>query len=488
MSLLQSYLTPQAYRALQVDRLIARAKSAAPLSFHDYIERVNPRYRWYSYVEHLADALQRVADDELTRLMIFAPPRHGKSELVSRLFPAYYLIRHPEQWVGINSYSADLAYTFSRNARDNYTRIGGTLRDDAYAVKQWETGKGGGLWAAGVGGPITGKGFHLGIIDDPLKNAEDAASLTIREKQWDWYQSTFYTRQEPGAAIILIQTRWHEDDLSGRIVATESDEPERWYVIHMEAIKEDEPPDYPDSFHVIADGRQPGAALNPDRYPLEKLEKIRNRIGLYFFGALYQQRPRPRSGDMFKREHFEIVPVCPRMEKVVRYWDKAGTKDAGAFTAGVLMGRANGTYYVLDMVMGQWDAPDRERVISQTMATDKASYGHVITYIEQEPGSGGKESAQSTIRNNAGYSVIADRPTGDKATRAEPLAAQAGIGNVKLLSGAWNQRYLNILTSFPRGAIKDPVDASSGAFSHLVMVNSVLPMSKELQAASKWRM
>jgi predicted phage terminase large subunit-like protein len=457
------------------------------LSFRAFVNRVNPRYRWYPYVERLAAVLEEVAAGRIDRLMIFAPPRHGKSELVSRLFSAYYLYRNPSRWVGINSYSAELAYTFSRNARDNYSRVGGTLRDDAYAVKQWETGKGGGLWAAGVGGPITGKGFHLGIIDDPIKNAEDAGSLVIRDKQWDWYQSTFYTRQEPDAAIVVIQTRWHEDDLSGRLIASEVDAPEGWTVLHLEAIKDDESPNYPATMTLLPDERKPNTALNSERYPLDKLEKIRQRIGLFFFGALYQQRPRPRDGGMFKREWFEVIKTAPRMDRLVRYWDKAGTKDAGAYSAGVLIGRAKKEFIVLDVIMGQWEASVREGVISQTLATDKAAYGHVVTYVEQEPGSGGKESAESTVRNNPGYAVKTDRPTGDKATRAEPFASQAGIGNVKLLAAAWNQRYLDILTSFPKGAVKDPVDGSSGAFFHVSMGSNGLPPTAGLEQISKWK-
>lgn len=440
----------------------------------EFVGRVNPRYRWYPHVAALGEVLERVADGELTRLMIFAPPRHGKSELVSRLFSAYYLYRHPRRWVGVNSYAAELAYTFSRSARDSYTRAGGRLRADAYAVKQWETGQGGGLWAAGVGGPITGKGFHLGIIDDPLKNAADAASVVVRDGQWDWYQSTFYTRQEPGAAIVLIQTRWHDDDLAGRLIAAEVDEPEGWAVVHLAAIREEEPPDYPATMTLLPDPRLPGEALNPARYPREKLEAIAGRIGSHYFGALYQQRPRPRSGGMFRREWFQVVAAAPRCQSYVRYWDKAGTQDGGAYTAGVMMGVAEGVYYVVDVVMGQWAAAERERVISQTLAADAAAYGQVATYIEQEPGSGGKESAESTIRRNAGYVVVADRPTGDKAARAEPLAAQAGIGNVRLVAGAWNGRYLDVMTAFPKGTIKDPVDASSGAFAKLAGVMPAL--------------
>lgn len=447
----------------ELDSLIAEID--LPLRFREFVDTVNSRYQWYPYVERLADVLQRVADGEIKRLMVFMPPRHGKSELVSRLFSAYYLYRHPNRWVGVNSYAAELAYTFSRNARDNYTRLGGKLRGDAAAVKHWETGQGGGLWAAGVGGPITGKGFHLGIIDDPLKNALEAASETTRQRHKDWYDSTFYTREEPDGAIIVIQTRWHEDDLSGYILNKESEEPEYWHIVHYEAIKESEPPKYPASCQIEPDSRQPGAALAPQRYPLDKLNKIAGKIGDYFFGALYQQTPRPREGNMFKRHWFEIVPQVPVDAARVRYWDKAGTQDGGAFTAGVLMARdKDGVYYVEDVLRGQWGATERERVVRQTAEIDGK---RVEIWVEQEPGSGGKESAEATIRGLAGFVIRADRVTGDKVTRAEPFAAQAGGLNVKLKKAAWNDSYLERLTAFPNGTYKDDVDASSGAFNKL---------------------
>ena len=276
------------------------ARRGHALAFPAFVSRVNPRYAWYPYLSQLSAVLERVVSGELTRLMIFAPPRHGKSELVSRLFAAYYLYRHPARWVGLNSYAAELAYTLSRNARENYTRAGRALSDTAWGVRHWETDRGGGMWAAGVGGPITGKGFHLGIIDDPVKNAEDAASETIRARQWDWYRSTFYTRQEPAAAIVVIQTRWHADDLSGRLLAHETVEPEYWHVVHLPALKE-EPPAYPPTVTLEPDARRDGEALAPARYPADKLAGIMRANGDYYWGALYQQRPRGRDGNMFKR-------------------------------------------------------------------------------------------------------------------------------------------------------------------------------------------
>lgn len=176
------------------------------LTLKQFVSKVYPRYEWYRHCEVLANVLQRVADGKLKRVMIFMPPRGGKSQLTSKLFPAYMLYKYPQKWVGLNSYAAELAYTFSRSSRDAYRDIGGSLREDASAVKNWESPEGGGCWAAGVGGPITGKGFgSVGIIDDPLKNAEEALSERIRNKQKDWYGSTFYTRAEPDAAIVIVQ-------------------------------------------------------------------------------------------------------------------------------------------------------------------------------------------------------------------------------------------------------------------------------------------
>ena len=435
-------------------------------SFVDFIAKVNPKYKWYPHVKKLSDVLERVERGEVKRLMIFMPPRHGKSELVSRLFSAYYLYKHPDKWVGINSYAAELAYTFSRNSRDNYRTSGGILKGDAAAVKQWETGKGGGLWAAGVGGPITGKGFDLGIIDDPIKNADEAASEVIREKHKDWYNSTFYTREEPSGAIIIIQTRWHEDDLSGWLLSQEDEEePEHWHIVHFEAIKEDDEPDYPATCTIEHDNRKTGEALAPMRYPLEKLNKISKRIGSYFFGALYQQRPKPREGNMFKRQWFDVVDKIPENIKHVRYWDKAGTKDGGAYTAGVLMAvDEDNIFYVEDIVRGQWAAGQREAIIKSTAQMDGED---VIIWVEQEPGSGGKESAESTIKNLAGFSVYADKVTGDKVTRAEPFQAQCEGKNVKLKKADWNYGYLERLTGFPNAKYKDDIDASSGAFNKL---------------------
>lgn len=446
------------------------ASTEPPLSFRAFVQRVKPSYVWYRHCEALAAVLQRVADDDLRRVMVFLPPRHSKSESVSRLFTAYYLYRHPERWVGVTSYAADLAYTLSRASRDHYRSAGGSLRGDAGAVKHWESPQGGGLWAAGVGGPITGKGFHLGVIDDPLKNAEEAASETIRAKQKEWYQSTFYTREEPGGSIVVIQTRWNEDDLAGWLLSEETGEdgsPEGWHVVRQAALAE-EGPDLPPSCTREPEWRQDGEALCPERYPVAKLKKIESRIGSYHFGALYQQRPTARQGDFFQRAWFPIVGALPAGGTLVRYWDKAGAAPGkGDYTVGLLMARTpDGRFWVVDVQRFQKRASERNALIVQTAELDRQRYGRVKTYVEQPPGLA-KESTDEVIRLLAGFPAYPDKVSKDKIERAEPFQAQAMAGNVSLLRGEWNEPYLRELAAFPTGAHDDQVDGSSGAFMQL---------------------
>lgn len=263
------------------------------LDLKRFASAVNPKFQMYRHCAALAGCLERIASGELKRLMVFMPPRHGKSELVSRIFPAYFLYRNPHKWVGLASYSGELAFALSRAARAYYESQGRRLSAAASSMRQWETQAGGGLWSAGVGGPITGKGFHLGLIDDPLKNAAEASSATVRAKQKDWYQSTFYTRQEPGGALVLIMTRWDEDDLAGWLLSREESglEAEGWRIIHLPALAEAAPPVVPESCTLEPDWRAPGQALCPERFDAERLRKTMASVGRFYAQALYQQRP-----------------------------------------------------------------------------------------------------------------------------------------------------------------------------------------------------
>jgi len=432
---------------------------ATPLSFDAWLSRVSPHLCWdWPHLVHLRRYLEAVTAGEILRLMIFEPPRHGKSEQVTIHYPAYRLERDPTLRVIIGSYNETLAARFSRRTR-RIVEARLALSRERTAAVDWETERDGGLRAVGVGGGITGHGGQLILVDDPIKNREEADSATYRERVWDWWRDDLYTRLEPGGAIILIMTRWHQDDLAGRILASE-DAP-NWTVVRLPALAEEGDPL----------GRQVGAALCPQRYDVAALAKIRLVLGEHSFAALYQQRPLPAEGGLFKAAWFaqrlteaEVGPL----EALVRYWDKAASAGQGDYTVGVLMGRsAEGRYVVLDVVRGRWETFERERVIVSTAARDRERWGEVAIWLEQEPGSGGADSARATIRALAGYAARAETATGQKTARAEPFAAQAGAGNVSLLRGAWNDPWVDELCVFPHGEHDDQVDATSGAFNRL---------------------
>lgn len=431
---------------------------------------MHPRYVFYPHCERLIAQLQRVADGELRRLMVFMPPRHSKSETVSRLFPAYYLRRHPARFVGLASYGADLAYTLSRAARGFFQLSDGALDPSAFGVKHWQTLSGGGMWATGVGGPATGKGASLAIVDDPVKDAEEAQSAAVRARHTDWWQSTWSTRFEPDAAAVLLQTRWNEADLAGWLLEQErdGDEPEGWHVLNMPAIAEAPRGDWPASVTLEPDPRPVGAALCEPRYPLDRLRKVESRIGAYWFSALYQQRPAPRSGGLFGRA-VAILPAAPaQLARLVAYADKAGAAEGkGDHTAVALMAELPGrTYLVVDVLRGQWPAAARNAAIRERLTLWRARYGAFRVVIEQPPGLG-KESTEALIKDLAGFAAFADPVHANKVERAEPFAAQWQAGNVALLAGPWNAAYLDELRAFPHGRNDDQVDASSGAFRQL---------------------
>lgn len=403
------------------------------------------------------------------RLILATPPRHGKSELTSRYLPAWYVSHFPHNRVILTTYEASFAASWGRKARqlveENGHHFGVTVDPKSHASDSWTLlGADGGMSTAGVGGPITGKGADLLIVDDAVKNYEEAQSEVYREKTRDWFSSTAYTRLEPGGSVVIIGTRWHEDDLPGWIERELSHE--GWKVVRFPAIAEQDDPL----------GRTPGEALWPERYPIKRLLQIKQTLGSYQFSALYQQRPTPDEGGLFKRPWFSTMSAPPapvNLKQICRGWDKAGTERGGDYSAGVLMGETReGLWVVLDVIKGQWSSFERNKIIYQTAQSDCALYGRrVQIWVEQEPGSGGKESAEYTIRQLAGYYVQAEKPTGDKSVRAQPFAAQCEAGNVRLVQAPWNKDYVDELCLFPNGTHDDQVDASALAFSKLALAS-----------------
>ena len=271
---------------------------------HKYIKEVSPTYKFYKVHAALIRELQKIIDGTNKRLIIQIPPRIGKSYLASRLFPAGYLTAYPDRSVGLVSYAAELAEGFSRTARSYYVDSGGALDPHKMAVNDWGTQSSGGLWAAGVGGAITGRSGSLLIVDDPVRNQADADSGLQMEKLWDWYTSTLYTRLEPQVgAIVVIQTRWSENDLIGRLLEHEKnvdeEERENWTILDLPALYEPERPELPSNCTVIPDWRtEPDEALCPQRFTTKDYYKNR-ALSPRQFAALYQQRPAPEAGNLF---------------------------------------------------------------------------------------------------------------------------------------------------------------------------------------------
>jgi predicted phage terminase large subunit-like protein len=440
------------------------------------------------------------------RVILCVPPRNGKSELASRRLPAYALGRNPDLEIIATSYGADLASMMNRDVQQiidapEYAKLfpdtklnsanvrttaqGSYLRNnDIFEI----VGRKGQYRSGGIGGALTGMGAMLGIIDDPVKNRDEADSETYREKIWRWFTSTFRTRLDnPNAAIVIMLTRWHEDDLAGRLLKLEADnaDAERWQLISLPALLDDIPDPAEDakryqSYIEFDQRRTLGEPLWPARFPLTTLRalKVYNPED---YEALQQQRPTIPGGAMFPRAKFRIIDrddwIAFDSFTFVRGWDKGGTEDGGAYTAGVLIAydpdrRYGVNFIVIDTQRIQYEELNRERLIRQTAQLDASLYGDVMVFIEQEPGSGGKDSALNTIRNTlAGFDAEKEPASGkgQKATRWRPFSAQVKADNVALVAGDWVEAYLAELSKLPSGKYKDQADASAIAFNRLAL-------------------
>jgi predicted phage terminase large subunit-like protein len=426
----------------------------------DFARHVDRGYQTAPHLAEIATWLERVERGDVRRLMIFAPPRHGKSKLASELFPAWCVGRDASQQFMIASHSAELAYTFSRNVRnmiemDTYRELfpDTKLSADNATVQRWTLDgyTRPAMLAVGVGGNPTGQGAKIAIIDDPVGGASDADSVTQRETLYQWYVSTIRPRLEPAGAIILMMQRWHEDDLAGRLLRDAQRDGEQWHVVTMPAIDEH------------------GAALWPERWPLSELEAIRS-VSARSFEAKYMQRPRPAEGALFKRGWLRTADAAPQGLRWVRYWDLAySVKQSGDNSATIsgAMG-SDGTIYLRRGWAGREETPDLRRRIKTTMLNErrdrhgieKAMHGgSVVQDLRREP----------ELLGIALEAVDVDR---DKIARATPVADRAEAGKLvfareTLADDAWIASWIDELCAFPFGAHDDRVDAVSGVFGML---------------------
>lgn len=439
--------------------------------FHKLIKQVYPNYKFYKFHAVLIEQLQKILDGECNRLILQVPPRTGKSLLSSQLLPAAYLMAHPNRFVGISSYSAELSQGFSRKAREFYKEAGGQLDPVQQAVNAWGTQGGGGLWAAGVGGAITGRSGHLLIIDDPVKNREEAESSRMMDKLWDWYASTLYTRLEPEAgAIVAIQTRWSENDMIGQLIENEfnvSDKGrENWTIVDLPALYEDpgSRPLLPDHCEVIDDWREEeGEALCPQRYDEDDYERIREAIGSREFASLYQQRPAPVGGNMFDPswwQYYSHDTIIPDFERVLLSIDCTFTDtNTSDFVVGIVVGQAGPNFYVLDLYR------ERTDVIGTMAMVARMHKRHQLDGTVIELAASGYAVYQMAKKKVPG--LIGFKPEKSKQARAAGIVPVVEAGNVYLpVSSTWLDSFISEFSLFPASKNDDQVDALTMAINY----------------------
>lgn len=428
-------------RAMAAREQRRRLSIKASLDFDLWLSVVTPSFNWsWPHLVYIKKELRRVAIGEIKKLMIFMPPRHGKTECVTIRYPAWYLEQNPDKRVIVGCYNQILANKFSRKTR-RITRERIILSNERVAVEDWETIAGGGYRAIGVGSGITGQGGDLVIIDDPVKSREEANSITYRERVWEWYTDDLYTRLEPDAAIILIMTRWHDDDLAGRIL--NSDDAKNWSVISLPALAEANDPL----------GRIEGAALCPERYNENKLHEIQN-IQKANFQALYQQRPTAVEGAILKREYWRYYKELPKLSRIVQSWDTAfKTKKENDYSVCLTFGINDTGFYILDRWKQRVEFPDLKRVVIQ-----KAEQFHPNEILIEDKASG--QSLIQEIRRDTRLPIIAIQVDKDKIARANASTGILEAGRCYLPeSSFWVLDFIDVCASFPNGAHDDDIDA-----------------------------
>lgn len=440
----------------------------------DYIVASDTRYKagWFhrEVCAKLDQFLLDVRAGKSPRLMLFAPPRHGKSEMVSRRFPTMALGRDPDLSIISASYGADLASRINRDCQrileeTKYhqlfpeTKIWGknirTVADGSWLRNSdvFEVvGKRGVYRSSGIGGGITGMGADILIIDDPIKDAEQAYSETYREKVWEWYTSTAYTRVMPGGGILIILTRWHEDDLAGRLIEAQKNGGEKWEVVSYPAIAETE------EAH-----RHVGEALHPERWPLEALERIQKAVGTRVWTSLYQQRPAPLEGGLIKLDWIQRYAEPPAVfNRIIQSWDTAfKAEELNDPSVCTTWGETNTGYYLLNVWKDRVEYPSLKRAaISLAMKYDPS-----LILVED------KASGQSLIQDlklSTSLPILAVDPEGDKVIRLMSVSALFEGGRVFLPTAAdWMMDYEAELSTFPNAAHDDQADSTSQALKYL---------------------
>lgn len=420
---------------------------------------------------HLAtlnEEIVRTANTWNGRLLVMMPPRHGKSELVSHYTPAWYLGNNPHHQIILASYEMEFATGWGLKARDTFAQMApdlwGINRLGRDAASHWTpAGYAGGMVCSGARGAISGKGGNLLIIDDPIKNEIEASSPTYRNRNWDWWQTTFSTRAEPGASIIIVMTRWHMDDLIGRLLVEMKAGGEQWRILRLCALH-----DPRISAGSITDWREEGEALWPWRWPKDELERIKRNRGGYTWNALYQQVPAPPEGNVVLRTWWQYWTELPEgIDEWIQSWDMT-FKDAtgSSFVVGQLWARKGANKFLIDQI--------RERL------TFTATLGALRGFTKRHPQTGAiliedkanGPAVMDTLQDEIS-GIIPVEPHGGKIARANAASPAIESGNVylpnyKTMPGKeWVEDFIDEWSFVPHGEFWDQVDASSQALKYL---------------------
>jgi predicted phage terminase large subunit-like protein len=415
-----------------------------------------PQFQRSPHLELMISKLEAIERGEINRLMIFLPPRHSKSLTGSSVFPAWYLGRHPDRQVIFASYGQELSEVFGRSVRNflmdpvhQAVFPNCRISEDSSAAHRFHTTGGGVYYAVGRGGAITGRGAHLLIIDDPIKDREEANSETIRRSLQEWFAYVAYTRLMPNGAVVLIQTRWHDDDLAGWLLREHANE--NWEVLSLPAIAEQD-----ESF------RREGEALWPERYPVAVLERIRDAIGSAAFTSLYQQRPAAAEGAIFKRDWWQFYnDGPPKPSEIIQSWDtgfKTGAENS--FSVCTTWAVAKYGYFLLSVWRGRVEFPELRRTLIAQAEQWKPS-----TILVEDRASG--QSLLQELKTATMLPVVGIRADSDKLTRAQAITAMVEAGRVFLPEAApWLNDFINEFANFPTGLHDDQIDSTTQALNY----------------------
>lgn len=429
--------------------------------YRDYVELVHHgAYRHFRHTELLCDALQPIADGEQKYLLVEMPPRHGKSMTTTESFPSYFLGKNPGKRVIATAYSDELARKFGRFNRNKLAEFGPALFSleidpNKNASNNWGIAGGrGGMVATGIGGSITGEGADLLIIDDPIKNAEEANSATMRDKVWSEWESTLSTRLHNGGSVIVIMTRWHEDDLIGRLLERS---PHNWERLRLPAIAEDED-------DLL--GREPGKALCPELGYDEEWAALKKReVGSTVWASLYQQRPAPSEGAIFNRNWWKFYKQAPaRFDEIIQSWDMTFKDSAGSdYVVAQVWGRVKADKYLLDQVRARMDFP----ATLQAFRSLTSKWPKAKTKLVEDKANG--SAVIATLKREIS-GIIPVNPEGGKVVRAQAVTPDVEAGNVYLPDpniAPWIHDYIEEFAAFPNGKHDDQVDSTTQALNRI---------------------